>query len=1001
MHTLGRGSGAAVVIDDPSISRVHAIVTVTADAITVADAGSTNGTELDGARVGVRPQAAHVGDTIRIGDTLVAVRAGSAVPAAVEARGDGTLTVNRRPRVPGAPPVRSIPMPSPPTRPHTTHLPWVAMLLPLPIAGVMALAFGPMMLAFAAMSPLLMAGTAIGDRLSGKRRYAAEQAAYLRRLGETEARVQAACRDEADLLARTLPDAAQTLVAATTPTAQVWQRRLTDPDALSVSVGWCSAPASFRVVSHQDGGAAEHPLLQRVPCAVPLGDLGVTGICGERSVVMGVMRAALGQLVTLHSPLDLGLVLVAGSGPVDEAWSWLGRLPHVRTADGHPRQGWLLGLEGVAGAREDDARAGIAALAAVVRERLADGQGHVGAWSGPRTLLVLDGAAALRGLPDLAAVLEHGPAVGICVVAVDEDRASLPSEARAVLDLCAPAAPALHLPDATPVQVVVDQVGPWWADRLSRGLARLRDATPGPAAGSLPGQVGLLELLGPDRPESMATALVHAWSGSSRSSSVPIGHTADGPLRIDLAADGPHVLVAGTTGAGKSELLRTLVASLAVHHRPEQLSLVLIDYKGGAAFRDCAPLPHVAAVVTDLDEHLAARALVSLRAELKRRERVLAAADVADFPSYQASSASIASPLPRLVIVVDEFRALAEELPQFIDGMVAVAALGRSLGVHLVLATQRPAGVVTADIKANLNLRIGLRLRDRSDSVDVIDAPAAAALDPRSPGRALARVAGGPVIAFQAAHASARTPAPSTGGQPGGIRVRTLPWGAAPAPWTSSTDDDGEVPTDLSVVVAAVVEAVAVVSARPAESPWLPALPERIEAAALPGATGSMRFPIGLADQPALQRQPTTRGVARRVGPLGLRRWRRKRTQHGTAHGRVLGGLRVWPGRPPSVCRECRFAVSGAGLAALRGARGVRRRAAPRPPRGAVVTGARPPPRGAGRLWPPEHARVVSRRPGGRAGSPAPAGRRLGPARPADRRPHRRPPDHEAARSLA
>ena len=388
----------------------------------------------------------------------------------------------------------------------------------------------------------------------------------------------------------------------------------------------------------------------------------------------------------------------------------------------------------------------------------------------------------------------------------------------------------LHQPGSAPALLVADQVGPWWADRLSRGLAPLRDAAPGTAAGSLPARVGLSAVLGLDQHESMAHALALAWSASARSTVVPIGHTANGPFRIDLAADGPHVLVAGTTGAGKSELLRTLVASLAVHHRPEHLSMVLIDYKGGAAFRDCAPLPHVAAVVTDLDEHLAARALVSLRAELKRRERLLAAAGVADFPAYERSSASSVSPLARLVIVIDEFRALAEELPQFIDGMVAVAALGRSLGVHLVLATQRPAGVVTADIKANLNLRIGLRLRDRSDSLDVIDAPDAAALDPRSPGRALARVAGGPVIAFQAAHASARTGSGSTGSPPHGVRVRRLPWGAAPAPWATSPSDEGDPPTDLSLVVSAVATAVALVGAQPAESPWLPALPERIEA---------------------------------------------------------------------------------------------------------------------------------------------------------------------------
>ena len=832
VHSVGRGSEASIVIDDPRISRVHAVITVAADSITVADRGSTNGTELDGAPVDALPRPVRIGATIQVGDTLLVLRAGGGVPATVTPRDDGTVAVNRRPRLGENLPPRSVSLPAPPPRPHASRLPWLSLLLPVPIAGVMALIFGPMMLAFALMGPVLMAGNVLGDRLVGKRRYAAEHAAYLRRLGEAEDRVRATCREEAEMLARDLPDPAQTLVAATTPTTQIWQRRRTDPDALTVSIGWCSRPASVRVLSDGRADTSEAPLLHRVPCALPLAGLGVTGLCGGRPEVLGVLRALLGQLVTLHSPVDLELILVNGPGPGDEAWSWLGRLPHVRAAA---------------------ARADVAALAAVVRQRVDHHDVRGEGWRGPRTLVVVDGTPATRARPDLATVLEHGPSVGIVAIAVADERSRLPPECRAVLDLDT-TKPTLHLPDAdsAPTRLVVDRVGPWWADRLSRGLAPLRDTTPGATDTSPPETVGLAELLGLEDPASMGATIARAWSGNPRNASVPIGRTGAGTFHLDLATDGPHVLVAGTTGAGKSELLRTLVASLAVHHSPEHLSLVLVDYKGGAAFRDCAPLPHVSAVVTDLDEHLAARALISLRAELKSRERLLLAAEVADFPTYQSSSASRTRPLPRLVIVIDEFRALAEELPQFIDGMVAVAALGRSLGVHLVLATQRPAGVVTADIKANLNLRIGLRLRDRSDSIDVIDAPDAAAVDPATPGRALARRADGPITDFQTAYGGAgarATPLPLEG-----IRVRPLPWGAVPPPWPAPSRDkvDG---TDLSAVVAGVSAAARQTGARRATSPWLPPLPDRLDAQCLPRSGDSTRLPIGLVDEPALQRR--------------------------------------------------------------------------------------------------------------------------------------------------
>ena len=186
---------------------------------------------------------------------------------------------------------------------------------------------------------------------------------------------------------------------------------------------------------------------------------------------------------------------------------------------------------------------------------------------------------------------------------------------------------------------------------------------------------------------------------------------------IDLVRDGPHGLIAGTTGAGKSELLRTLVVALAAEVSPDHLSFVLIDFKGGATFDTCARLPHTVGVVTDLDEGLAERALVSLDAEIRRRERLLRGVCADDLAVYRRNATDA---LARLVVVVDEFATLANELPDFLTALVGIAQRGRSLGVHLLLATQRPAGVVTDDIRANTNLRLALRVHDRSDALDVV-----------------------------------------------------------------------------------------------------------------------------------------------------------------------------------------------------------------------------------------------------------------------------------------
>src|SRR4029453_8780524 len=145
----------------------------------------------------------------------------------------------------------------------------------------------------------------------------------------------------------------------------------------------------------------------------------------------------------------------------------------------------------------------------------------------------------------------------------------------------------------------------------------------------------------------------------------PLGRTAEGPVEIDLCRQGPHALIAGTTGSGKSELLQTLIAGLALNHPPDRCSFLLVDYKGGAAFAEAATLPHTVGLVTDLDSQTTARALRSLGGELTRREQIPAPPDAVDIAALPEEVA-----LARLVIVVDEFATLAEELPSFVPGLI-------------------------------------------------------------------------------------------------------------------------------------------------------------------------------------------------------------------------------------------------------------------------------------------------------------------------------------------
>ena len=252
------------------------------------------------------------------------------------------------------------------------------------------------------------------------------------------------------------------------------------------------------------------------------------------------------------------------------------------------------------------------------------------------------------------------------------------------------------------------------------------------------------------------------------------------------------------TGAGKSELLQTLIASLAISHPPDRLALLLVDYKGGAAFKDCVDLPHTVGLVTDLDAHLTQRALASLNAELQRRERVLRDAGAKDLADLETRN--LATAPPSLLICIDEFATLAREVPDFVEGIVDVAQRGRSLGVHLLLATQRPGGVVSENIRANTNLRIALRVNEPAESTDVIGVPDAARISRARPGRAYARTGHGELTEVQAGYVG--RPVDEVAGSGPAILVEPFTLGETSAE-RDRTDEAEAGRTELTLIVAA------------------------------------------------------------------------------------------------------------------------------------------------------------------------------------------------------
>ncbi|WP_449373507.1 FtsK/SpoIIIE domain-containing protein [Arthrobacter psychrolactophilus] len=262
------------------------------------------------------------------------------------------------------------------------------------------------------------------------------------------------------------------------------------------------------------------------------------------------------------------------------------------------------------------------------------------------------------------------------------------------------------------------------------------------------------------------SAILQEWERTAGGSLAPVrvGLSAAGPAFFDFVRDGPHLLLGGTTGSGKSELLRTIVGSLATTHSPADLQFVFIDFKGGAGLGALTKLPHTCSLITDLSGHGMNRMLASLRAELRHREEALASIEATDSQGYrtrrrEASMPPGATAMTHLLIVVDEFRMLVDQFPDAMNELMRIAAVGRSLGIHLLLATQRPQGAVSADIRANVTSSICLRVQSPFDSTDVVGTPIAATIAVDTPGRAFISRAGSTPEEFQ----SATLRLPSTG----------------------------------------------------------------------------------------------------------------------------------------------------------------------------------------------------------------------------------------------
>lgn len=564
------------------------------------------------------------------------------------------------------------------------------------------------------------------------------QRAFVQHLASFDAQLAATTAELRAHAVASLPDVPEIVTWLESKSERIWERRPFDPDWAMLRIGLASIPTPVRV-QHVDRWqdvtkvAALQEVIDRYatvahhPVATPGAPGTITAIRGVVSEVEALGRALLLQACALHDPRSLRVVLVA----TDDRWAWVDWLPHVAAV----AAGGVL-TSSSRGEAQELVRAVRAELAGDARERYRPERGA------PAGLLVVlgPGALAVQGADALCRELRVSSAVGLVLCGSD---GRLPPDPSCLVSVQEGRARVRTALDHHEVDVVVEPLAAADAARVARLMAPLvdlaaqapTDAEPSLLRRCLDGELPPLE---------------ERW-GLAGIRPVAIG-TADGAgeLLVDLRANGPHGVLCGTTGSGKSELIKTLVIGLALEHGPESLNLFLIDFKGGSTFFELENLPHVVGVVTDLenDRSLAERAFAALDAEIVRRKQLLESARAIDILEYERRPGQ--EPMPTLVVVIDEFALLKEQFPELVPRLDTVAKQGRSLGVHLMLGTQDPRTVVSSDIRSNTNLWISLRVVLREQSMEILGTPDAANIPSGASGRGFARYgAADEVLGFQ------------------------------------------------------------------------------------------------------------------------------------------------------------------------------------------------------------------------------------------------------------
>ena len=767
---------------------------------------------------------------------------------------------------------------------------------------------GPMVMVGMVLLGVTLLGSVVGmvasrgkggkDRKSQRTRYLD----YLERMREDFSVQERKGRAEA-LELNPPPDA---LLDCVTDVSRLWERRRTDSDFLQPRCGSGRVPVVPATVG-QAGSAMEPPdqfmmaeanalvrrftLMPDMPLTVPLDHVGNVSIVGDREGVVRVARSLILQTAVFHAPEDVELAASFPPAALPD-WQWLNWLPHIQ--DPERRQG-PTPFRRIAQNPQTLSRLLSDDLADRVNWATESRRGSVDFEDRRRLtqrLLVLhdtygDVAAEVRPQADDSLVPGE---LGVTVLHLVADRIQEPTSVTMRITVFGDDVRIEDLRGQYPMVASgqVDHLDAAQAEGIARELAPLRLSAESLDENAQLENVDFMGLIGITDVARLDFKRLWQPRPDRAFLRVPLGVDDTGATTlVDLKESaqlgmGPHGLIIGATGSGKSEVLRTMVLALLATHTPEDLALVLVDFKGGASFAPFEGVPHVAGIITNLqdDASLIERAYASLAGEVQRRQQVLKdagnIANITDYRLYRQQKPEMA-PLPHLFVIIDEFGELLNQRPDFIDLFLSIGRIGRSIGVHLLLSSQRIESGALRGLDTYLSYRLGLRTFSEDESRTVLDTTDAFHLPPL-PGFGYLKVDTSVYQRFKAAYVSGPYVAPSDdivedegdGGRPHLLEPyqKTEEELQALKPVEAKATERTTGPTVLNVFVDQVREA-----AESVLKIWLPPLPAACTLDGLAGRADyvdgrglqlavrspQMQPPVGVIDDPANQRQEVFR----------------------------------------------------------------------------------------------------------------------------------------------